>query len=94
MKFYFNGSPNPTKVALFLEEAGLAYEPIPVDTRKGDQFNPEFLARQPQRQGAGDRRRRRGRCSIPTQSCFTWLKKPGNFCPPPATRRGRSCCRG
>jgi len=43
VKFYFNGSPNPTKVALFLEEAGLAYEPIPIDTRKGDQFKPDFL---------------------------------------------------
>jgi GST-like protein len=43
LKFYFNGSPNPTKVALFLEEAGLPYEPIPVDTRKGDQFAPDFL---------------------------------------------------
>ncbi len=43
LRFYFNGSPNPTKVALFLEEAGLAYEPIPVDTRKGEQFRPEFL---------------------------------------------------
>src|ERR1700761_3817563 len=29
LKFYFNGSPNPTKVALLLEEAGIAYEPIP-----------------------------------------------------------------
>ena len=47
MKFYFNGSPNPTKVALFLEEAGLDYEPIPIDTRKGDQFKPEFLAVNP-----------------------------------------------
>ena len=47
MKFYFNGSPNPTKVALFLEEAGLPYEPIPVDTRTGDQFKPEFLALNP-----------------------------------------------
>jgi GST-like protein len=47
MKFYFNGSPNPTKVALFLEEAGLDYEPIPIDTRKGDQFGPEFLAVNP-----------------------------------------------
>ena len=44
LKFYFNGSPNPTKVALFLEEAGLAYEPIAIDTRKGDQFKPEFAA--------------------------------------------------
>ncbi len=43
LKFYFNGSPNPTKVALFLEEAGLPYEPIPVDTRKGDQFSPDYL---------------------------------------------------
>ena len=47
MKFYFNGSPNPTKVALFLEEAGLPYEPIPVDTRTGDQFKPDFLAINP-----------------------------------------------
>lgn len=43
LKFYFNGSPNPSKVALFLEEAGLAYEAIPVDTRKGQQFDPAFL---------------------------------------------------
>jgi GSH-dependent disulfide-bond oxidoreductase len=47
LKFYFNGSPNPTKVALFLEEAGLAFEPMPVDTRKGDQFKPEFVKLNP-----------------------------------------------
>ena len=43
LKFYFNGSPNPTKVALFLEESGIAYEAVAIDTRKGDQFKPEFL---------------------------------------------------
>ena len=43
IKFYFSGAPNPMKVALFLEESGVAYEPIPVDTRKGDQFAPDFL---------------------------------------------------
>jgi GST-like protein len=43
IKFYFSGAPNPMKVALFLEESGLAYEPIPVDTRKGEQFAPDFL---------------------------------------------------
>ena len=43
LKFYFNGAPNPNKVALFLEETGLPYELMPVDTRKGDQFKPEFL---------------------------------------------------
>ncbi len=47
LKFYFSGAPNPTKVALFLEEAGLAYEPIPVDTRKGDQHKPAYLAINP-----------------------------------------------
>jgi GST-like protein len=47
LKFYFNGAPNPTKVALFLEEAGLPYEPIPVDTRKGEQFGPELLKANP-----------------------------------------------
>ena len=47
LKFYFNGSPNPTKVALFLEEAGLHYQPIPVDTRRGEQFKPAFLAINP-----------------------------------------------
>src|SRR2546421_10929441 len=47
LKFYFNGAPNPNKVALFLEESGLPYELVPVDTRKGDQFKPEFLAVNP-----------------------------------------------
>jgi GST-like protein len=47
LKFYYNGAPNPTKVALFLEEAGLPYEPIAIDTRKGDQHKPEYLAINP-----------------------------------------------
>ena len=47
MKFYLSGAPNPNKVALLLEELELAYEPIPVDTRKGEQHRPEFLAINP-----------------------------------------------
>jgi GSH-dependent disulfide-bond oxidoreductase len=47
LKFYYSGAPNPTKIALFLEEAGLPYEPIAVDTRKGDQHKPEYLAINP-----------------------------------------------
>ena len=47
LKFYFNLSPNPSKVALFLEETGLPYEPVPVDTRRGQQFEPSFLAINP-----------------------------------------------
>ncbi len=47
LKFYFNGSPNPTKVALFLEESGLPYEPMPIDPRRGQQFEKSFLAINP-----------------------------------------------
>jgi GST-like protein len=47
LKFYYSLAPNPTKIALFLEEAGLQYEAIPVDTRKGDQHKPEYLAINP-----------------------------------------------
>jgi GST-like protein len=42
IRFYFHPTPNPIKVALFLEEAGLAYEVVPVDTSKGEQHLPEF----------------------------------------------------
>lgn len=47
LKFYFNASPNPAKVALFLEESGLPYEVIPIDTRTGEQFSAEFVALNP-----------------------------------------------
>ena len=47
LKFYFNGSPNPNKVALFLEEAALAYEAVPIDPKAGQQFTPEFTALNP-----------------------------------------------
>jgi len=45
--FYYSLAPNPMKVALCLEEMGLAYEPKPVDTRKGEQHQPDFLAINP-----------------------------------------------
>ena len=47
IKYWFNLSPNPSKVALFLEESGLPYEAIPVDTRRGQQFDPAFIALNP-----------------------------------------------
>lgn len=47
LKFYYNTAPNPMKVALFLEESGLPYEPVPVDNRKGDQHKPEYRAINP-----------------------------------------------
>jgi GST-like protein len=47
IKLYYHPSPNPAKVALFLEEAALPYEIVPVDTRKGEQHAPSFLAINP-----------------------------------------------
>src|SRR5262249_30959895 len=47
LKFYYSGAPNPMKVALFLEEAELPYEAIPIDTRKGDQHKAAYVAINP-----------------------------------------------
>lgn len=47
IRFYFHPTPNPAKVALLLEETGLAYETIPVDTSKGEQHAPAFRAFNP-----------------------------------------------
>ena len=47
LKFYYNLAPNPTKVALCLEEMALPYELVPVDTRKGEQHTPQYLAINP-----------------------------------------------
>lgn len=47
IKFYYNLSPNPAKVALLLEELGLPYETVPIDVRNGDQFDPSFTALNP-----------------------------------------------
>jgi GST-like protein len=47
IKFYYNLAPNPTKVALCLEEMRLPYSLVPVDTRKGEQHETAFLALNP-----------------------------------------------
>ena len=47
LKFYYNTAPNPLKVALFLEEAELEYEPIPIDARRGDQHTIKYTAINP-----------------------------------------------
>ena len=45
--FYWNAGPNPTKVALFLEESGLPYQVVAVDTRKGEQHSDAYKAINP-----------------------------------------------
>jgi GST-like protein len=40
---YYWPTPNGHKVTIFLEEAGTPYKIIPVNIRKGEQFEPSFL---------------------------------------------------
>ena len=47
IRFYFHPTPNPAKIALFLEETSLPYEAIPIDTSKGEQHTPAFRAINP-----------------------------------------------
>ena len=47
IKFYWNTAPNPAKVALMLEETGLPYEVMPIDTRKGEQHSADYKAINP-----------------------------------------------
>jgi GST-like protein len=47
LRLYYYPGPNPAKVALFLEEAELQYEILPIDIRKDDQHHPDFLAINP-----------------------------------------------
>jgi GST-like protein len=42
LKLYYHPTPNPAKVALYLEETNTPYKIIATDTRKGDQHKPEF----------------------------------------------------
>ena len=92
IKFYYSGAPNPTKVALFLEEAGMPYEAIPVDTRKGEQHKPEFLAINPNAKVPaivdGEHR-------VRFNAILLYLaEKTGKFLPAKTTRRAASCCPG
>jgi GSH-dependent disulfide-bond oxidoreductase len=43
INLYYWPTPNGKKVAIFLEEAGLPYELVPVDITAGEQFDEEFL---------------------------------------------------
>ncbi|MBX9869423.1 MAG: glutathione S-transferase N-terminal domain-containing protein, partial [Burkholderiaceae bacterium] len=47
IQFYYHPSPNPLKVALFLEETGTPYEIVTVDTRKGDQHTDSYKTLNP-----------------------------------------------
>jgi GSH-dependent disulfide-bond oxidoreductase len=44
---YYWPTPNGHKIAMFLEEAAIPYNILPVNIGKGEQFKPEFLAISP-----------------------------------------------
>ena len=44
---YYWTTPNGHKITIFLEEAELPYQIVPVNISKGEQFKPEFLAISP-----------------------------------------------
>ena len=47
IRLFYHPTPNPAKVALMLEETGLPYEVVPVDTLQGDQHAAAFRAVNP-----------------------------------------------
>ncbi|HUA33644.1 MAG TPA: glutathione S-transferase N-terminal domain-containing protein [Candidatus Binataceae bacterium] len=44
---YYWPTPNGHKITIYLEETGLQYRIVPVNIRKGEQFEPDFLAISP-----------------------------------------------
>ncbi|ERN42164.1 glutathione S-transferase [Rubidibacter lacunae KORDI 51-2] len=47
IELHYWPTPNGHKIGIFLEEAGLDYEIVPVNIGAGDQFKPEFLKLSP-----------------------------------------------
>ena len=47
IELHYWTTPNGHKITIFLEETGLAYEIVPVNIGKGDQFKKDFLAISP-----------------------------------------------
>jgi len=91
IRFYYHPTPNPAKVALFLEETGLAYEVVPVDTSKGEQHAAGFRAVNPNgkvpaivdTQGPGGREAR----VFDSSAILLYLgEKTGEFMASPADR--------
>jgi len=81
LQFFYNTAPNPMKVALLLEELEITYEAIPVDTRKGQQFEPKFLAINPNAGKSQQLLMDLYPYLIATQYCSTWQIESKNLSP-------------
>ena len=93
LKFYYNGAPNPAKVALFLEESGLPYESVPIDALKGEQHAPEYLRINPNGKAPAivD-----GEVTVFDSNAILLhlAEKSGQFLPDKTRKRAAKCCRG
>ena len=93
MKGYYHPSPTPAKVALFLEEAGLPYELVPVDVQRGEQHAPGYLAVNPN--GKTPAILDDGQPVFDSNAILLYLaEKTGRFLGGQPPRRARNCCRG
>jgi hypothetical protein len=72
VRFYFHPTPTPAKVTLVLEERGLAYQVVPIDTSKRERHSPALSRHQSEREGPGDRRHR-----------WTWRRRRPGVRPAP-----------
>jgi len=90
IRFYYHPSPNPAKVALYLEESGLDYEMVPVDTRRGEQHDPAFKAINPNAKTPAIVDTQTDATVFDSSAILLYLtEKTGQFLPPdggPATR--------
>ena len=94
LKFYFNGSPNPSKVALFLEEAGPALPAHSGRHAQGRTIQAGVHGHQSRTARCRSSTMTASSCSIATRSCCISPRRPASFClrtGPPAAAR---CCRG
>ncbi len=80
---YYWPTPNGHKVTIFLEETSTPYKIVPVNIRKGEQFEPSFLKispnnRMPAIVDPKDRAARHCRSLNPAQSCSISRKRPAS----------------
>ena len=92
---YYYTSPNVRKVLIALEELGLSYEIKWTDISAGEQFDPQYLAINPNGKVPaivdhdGPRRPADSPVRVRPPSCCTWPRRPGSCSRPIPSAGGR-----
>ena len=85
--FYYAPTPNGWKIAIMLEESGLAYEMHLLRLAEGDQFDPEFLKISPNAKMPAIVDRETGTSVFESGAILVYLaEKTGRFLPAPEHR--------